>query len=217
MVVGLFHPAKVSNYCYRYEHSLLLGVLNRNCMNFITIFMIAIGLSMDSFSVSISSGIFMKQFRGWLVWKIAFILAAFQAGMTALGWGFGINFSDMIESIDHWIAFLLLSYLGSKMILESFKNEEEKSFNNLSTRTIATLGLATSIDALAVGVGMAFMNTPIVMTVLIIFLTTFVISVIGLLVGLRFGRIKWMNFEIVGGLILIGIGIKILVEHLFFN
>lgn len=179
--------------------------------------MIAIGLSMDSFSVSISSGIFMKQFRGWLVWKIAFILAAFQAGMTALGWGFGINFSDMIESIDHWIAFLLLSYLGGKMILESFKNEEEKSFNNLSTRTIATLGLATSIDALAVGVGMAFMNTPIVMTVLIIFLTTFVISVIGLLVGLRFGRIKWMNFEIVGGLILIGIGIKILVEHLFFN
>ncbi|MEG1586739.1 MAG: manganese efflux pump, partial [Bacteroidales bacterium] len=92
-------------------------------MSFLTILMIAVGLSMDSFSVSISSGIFMKKFRHKEAVKIAFILAFFQAGMTTLGWGLGSSFSEYIKAFDHWIAFLLLSYLGGKMIYESFRKE----------------------------------------------------------------------------------------------
>ena len=184
-------------------------------MTFLTILMIAIGLSMDSFSVSISSGIFMKNFRHKEAFKIAFILALFQAGMTTLGWALGINFSTYIQTFDHWIAFILLSYLGGKMIYESFKKEDTDSsaVTSLSNKTIATLGLATSIDALAVGVGMAFLKSGILFPSAVIFLTTFLFSICGLFFGTKFGRVKWMNIEFVGGLILIGIGLKILIEH----
>ena len=134
--------------------------------------------------------------------------------MTAIGWALGINFANYIESVDHWIAFVLLGYLGGKMIYESMK-EGDSCISSLSLKTIMTLGLATSIDALAVGVGFAFLNTVILYPVLIIFLTTFLFSFCGLYFGTRFGNIKWINIEFVGGLILIGIGVKILIEHLW--
>lgn len=183
-------------------------------MSFLTILMIAVGLSMDSLSVSVASGIFMKKFSIGESAKVAIILAVFQAGMTTLGWLLGVNFADSIQAIDHWIAFVLLSYLGGKMIYESLK-EEESSISSLLLRTIMTLGLATSIDALAVGVGFAFLKMVIFYPVVIIFLTTFLFSISGLFFGSRFGKIKFLNIEFVGGLILIGIGVKILVEHLW--
>lgn len=188
-------------------------------MSFLTILMIAIGLSMDSFSVSISSGIFMKKFRHNEAFKIALILSLFQAGMTTIGWALGIGFSEYIKAVDHWIAFVLLSYLGGKMIYEAFKKKEdnEEEFTSLSNKTILTLGLATSIDALAVGVGMAFLDSGILFPSVVIFATTFLFSLTGLFFGTRFGRVKWMNIELVGGLILIGIGVKILIEHTLLN
>ena len=186
-------------------------------MTFLTILLIAVGLSMDSFSVSISSGIFMRKFRMPEAIKIALILALFQGGMTAIGWALGINFSEYIKAVDHWIAFVLLSYLGGKMIFEAFKKGDDAcDLTSLSNKTILTLGLATSIDALAVGVGMAFLKSGIIFPTTIIFLTTFLFSICGLYFGTKFGRVKWVNIELVGGLILIGIGVKILLEHTIF-
>lgn len=132
--------------------------------------------------------------------------------MTLLGWALGINFSKYISDYDHWIAFLLLSYLGGKMIYESFK-AESSSFSSLSDKTLLTLGVATSIDALAVGISFAFLKTGIFLPVLIIAFITFILSLSGVCCGFHFGKIKWVNVEFIGGLILMGIGLKILLEH----
>ena len=136
-------------------------------MGYATIILIALGLSMDSLAVCISGGIFMKKFCIRKSLKMAFIMGGFQGGMTLLGWALGINFSKYISDYDHWIAFLLLSYLGGKMIYESFK-AESSSFSSLSDKTLLTLGVATSIDALAVGISFAFLKTGIFLPVLII-------------------------------------------------
>ena len=176
--------------------------------------MIAIGLSMDSFSVSISSGIFLKKFQLGEVLKISIILALFQGLFTATGWILGIKFSDLISSIDHWIAFVLLVYLGIKMIHESFKNEESE-ISSLSNKKVFLRGFATSLDALAVGISFAVLQTPIIIPTVAITATTLIFSIFGLYIGTKFGNIKWLNIELIGGLILIAIGVKILIEHLF--
>ena len=124
-------------------------------MSFITILLIAIGLSMDSLAVSISGGICMKPFCIKKSLKMALTMGIFQGGMTWLGWAMGIHFSNYITDFDHWIAFVLLSYLGGKMVYESFK-EEDSHLITFSSRMLFTLGVATSIDALAVGVSMAY-------------------------------------------------------------
>ncbi len=133
--------------------------------------------------------------------------------MTLLGWGLGVSFSSYITAFDHWIAFVLLGFLGGKMIYESFE-EEETTISSFSTKTLITLGVATSIDALAVGVSMAFLKTSIYIPAFIIGFVTFSLSLIGVISGYRFGKIKGVNVELLGGVILIAIGIKILVEHL---
>lgn len=189
-------------------------------MDFITVLLIAVGLSMDSLSVSLANGIVMRKFIVRQCLKIALVFAIFQAGMTFAGWGLGYYFSGLINFIDHWIAFVLLSYLGGKMIYESLRkgdNEEHENVKLLSFKTICTLAIATSIDALAVGVGMAFLNSGIIMPVSIIFITTFLFSYFGLFFGYKSGKIKYINVELVGGLILIGIGSKVLIEHLCFH
>lgn len=185
-------------------------------MNFITIFLIAIGLSMDSLAVSISGGIFMKKFQSGIALKIALIMGGFQGFMTLFGWILGSRFSQYIADYDHWVAFGLLVYLGGKMLYESL-TKEESSFASLSNKTLLLLGIATSIDALAVGISMAFLNSSILYPVIIIGITTFVLSLSGVCCGIRFGRIRNFNAELLGGIILIGIGIKILIEHLFFS
>lgn len=181
-------------------------------MSLITILFIAIGLSMDSLAVSISGGICMKPFCMRKSLKMAFVMGSFQGAMTWLGWALGIHFSNYITSFDHWIAFILLGYLGGKMVYDSFA-EETPSSVSFSNRVLFTLGIATSIDALAVGVSMAFLKTSIWFPAVIIAFTTFFLSFSGVLCGFRFGKIKGLKVELIGGLILISIGIKILIEH----
>ena len=182
-------------------------------MGIILILLIAVGLAMDSLAVSISGGIVMRPFCMRQALRLAFTMGIFQGGMTLLGWLMGVSFSSYITAFDHWIAFILLGFLGGKMIYESFR-EEETTISSFSTKTLLTLGVATSIDALAVGVSMAFLKTSIYFPAFIIGFVTFSLSLIGVISGYRFGKIKGINVELFGGIILIIIGIKILVEHL---
>lgn len=186
-------------------------------MDLITIILIAIGLSMDSLAVSIASGVTIKYFKLKNVFKIAIFLAMFQGLMPVVGWAAGIGFKQYIESYDHWIAFLLLSFLGVKMIVDGNKEDEKNPCNPLKMAVLIGLSIATSIDALAVGVSFAFLNISIITPVLIIGLTTFLVSVSGLYLGIKIGAKYDFKIELIGGIILIGIGIKILIEHIFFH
>lgn len=190
-------------------------------MNNFEILLIAIGLAMDCLAVSIASGIIIKKIEWRTMLTMAFFFGLFQAAMPFIGWLFASRFSHLIESVDHWIAFLLLLFLGGKMIIESFKEEDcKKDFNPASLKVVLALAIATSIDALAVGVSFAFlgMNTvdTILMPISIIGLVSFLMSLCGLLFGIFFGCRHNMRVELWGGLILIIIGCKILIEHLFF-
>lgn len=190
-------------------------------MNNFEILFIAIGLAMDCLAVSIASGIIIKKIEWRTMLTMAFFFGLFQAAMPFIGWLFASRFSHLIESVDHWIAFLLLLFLGGKMIIESFKEEDcKKDFNPASLKVVLALAIATSIDALAVGVSFAFlgMNTvdTILMPISIIGLVSFLMSLCGLLFGIFFGCRHNMRVELWGGLILIIIGCKILIEHLFF-
>ena len=182
-------------------------------MGIISILLIAVGLAMDSLAVSISGGIVMRAFCMRQSLRLALTMGIFQGGMTLLGWLMGVSFSSYITAFDHWIAFILLGFLGGKMIYESF-GEEETTISSFSTKTLLTLGVATSIDALAVGVSMAFLITSIYYPAFIIGFVTFALSLIGVISGYRFGKIKGITVELFGGIILIAIGVKILIEHL---
>lgn len=190
-------------------------------MNNFEIFLIAIGLAMDCLAVSIASGIIIKKVEWRTMLTMAFFFGFFQAAMPFIGWLFASSFSHLIESVDHWIAFLLLLFLGGKMIIESFKEEDcKKDFNPASLKVVLALAIATSIDALAVGVSFAFLGMNTVDTILlpisIIGLVSFLMSLCGLLFGIFFGCRHNMKVELWGGVILIIIGCKILIEHLFF-
>lgn len=190
-------------------------------MNSFEILLIAIGLAMDCLAVSIASGIIIKKVEWRTMLTMAFFFGLFQAAMPFVGWLFASRFSHLIESVDHWIAFLLLLFLGGKMILESFKEDDcKKDFNPASLKVVLALAVATSIDALAVGVSFAFLGMStidaILMPISIIGLVSFIISLCGLLFGIFFGCRHNMRVELWGGLILIIIGCKILIEHLFF-
>lgn len=184
-------------------------------MSFIEILLLAVGLSMDSLAVSLTSGAVIKQLRWCNVLKIATVLALFQGGMTVIGFFAGISFNKLIVDFDHWIAFFLLLYIGGKMIYESLKHKEDDSKTNpLQLKTLCTLGIATSIDALAIGVSIAFLHAHITMEASIIAIVTFLFSSIGVIMGHHFGKKIKINVELIGGLILIGLGIKILIEHI---
>lgn len=184
------------------------------------IILIAIGLSMDSLAVSVTSGAVLKDCTTSNVVRVAFILAVFQAGMTVAGYVAGLGFEQYIENFDHWIAFLLLLYLGLKMVYESFnknkKEEEDYCSQHISNRRLCTLGIATSIDALAVGVSLAIIDSPLIPLAVTIGLVTFGFSAFGVFFGCHFGNKTDLKLDLIGGIILIGIGFKILVEHLFF-
>ena len=187
-------------------------------MNYIEIWLLAISLAMDCFSVSITSGIILRR----VMWKtfltIAFFFGLFQGLMPLFGWLAASYFSHLIESYDHWIAFGVLFLLGARMIKESFKDEEDHHFNPTRLPVILTLAVATSIDALAVGISFAFtgMDTwrSILDPVLIIGFVSFIFSIIGCLIGVYFGKRVNLRAELWAGIILIGIGVKILIEHL---
>lgn len=182
-------------------------------MGFIEILLIGIGLSMDAFAVSICKGLSTRK----LEIKHALICGGyfgfFQGFMPLIGYILGVQFKDKIESIDHWIAFILLVLIGLNMIKEAF-DEDEDCNPDFSLKAMIPLAIATSIDALAIGVTFAFLNVNILYAIIIIAITTFLISMVGVKIGHVFGSRYKSKAEIIGGIILIFIGIKILFEHL---
>lgn len=184
-------------------------------MEIVTIFLLAIGLSFDSFAVSVCSGLNLPHIRFFQAVKIAIFLALFQAFMPLVGWLVGNSMKSLIEPVDHWIAFGLLSLIGGKMVIESFIDSEVREIKNpLNIRVILLLSLATSIDALAVGFSFATMLNKILIAVLIIGSVTFVASMLGILLGKKTGPKVTRYAEIIGGLILIFIGTRILILHI---
>lgn len=187
-------------------------------MGIAELFLIAVGLSMDAFAVAVCKGLAMKK----CTWKKAGIVGAyfgmFQAGMPMVGYILGVQFKDIITSIDHWIAFILLGIIGMNMVRESrgICEECETQSESLDVKTMAGLAVATSIDALAVGVTFAFLQVEIVPAVSFIGAITFLISVTGVKIGHIFGAKYKSKAELVGGIILILMGVKILLEHLGF-
>lgn len=181
--------------------------------------LIAVGLAMDCLAVSIASGIILKKVRWGNILTMAFFFGFFQFLMPFLGWLGASRFSHLIEDVDHWLVFFILFFLGGRMIWESFKDDDcRREFNPASLKVVFTLAIATSLDALAVGVSYAFMGIRTVegifSPILIIGLVSFLISVFGLLFGIFFGCRHNMRVELWGGLILIFIGTKVLIEHI---
>ncbi len=183
-------------------------------MSLLTLFITAVGLSMDAFAVAICKGLAMKK----LSWKKALIIGlwfgGFQALMPTIGYLLGTRFESYVTAIDHWIAFVLLALIGANMVKESFSKEEESSNDAVDFKTMFLLAIATSIDALAVGVTYAFLQVRIVPAVSFIGVITFTLSIIGVKIGNVFGLKYKSKAELTGGIILIVMGIKILLEHL---
>lgn len=184
-------------------------------MNIISIVFIAIGLSMDCLAVAVSSGAKeYKQSISFMI-KAALSFGIFQALMPIIGWTIGTGFKNIISSVDHWIAFILLTTIGIKMIYESLKSEKEnKSINLLSNKVLLVLSIATSIDALVVGTSLAFMNIDVKVPSLIIGIIAFTFTFFGFFAGKSLNFIFKNRIEIIGGLILIAIGLKTLIQHL---
>jgi putative Mn2+ efflux pump MntP len=184
-------------------------------MNLITIIVIAVGLAMDAFAVSIASGTASKQVRVTQVLRMACFFGGFQLVMPLIGSFMGLALKRYIAGYDHWVAFGLLAAVGSKMIYESFKIKPTGDNPNLSNIfVLLILSIATSIDALAVGITLSLITSSIVMAAIIIGLITFALSYFGVFVGQKLGHFFENKIEAIGGLVLIGIGLKIVLQHL---
>ncbi|MEY8562936.1 manganese efflux pump MntP family protein [Eggerthellaceae bacterium 3-80] len=187
-------------------------------MGFVELFLIAIGLSMDAFAVSVCKGLCMKRLNVRQALIIGLFFGIFQAGMPLIGWFLGKQFESFITPIDHWIAFALLAFIGAKMLFDAFREDDEAlvcpADGKLDYRELVMLAIATSIDALAVGITFAFLQVSIVPAVCLIGATTFVLSVVGVVLGHRVGARYEKAASIIGGVVLILIGLKILLEHL---
>lgn len=182
-------------------------------MGVLELILIAVGLAMDAFAVSVCKGLSMPKME----WKKAVVIGlyfgGFQALMPLIGYILGVGFEDKIKSIDHWIAFILLVFIGMNMIKEAFEIKEESN-DKIDFKTMIILAIATSIDALAVGVTFAFLNVNIMLAISLIGIITFIISMIGVKIGNVFGDKYETKAELAGGFILIFLGAKILLEHL---
>ena len=185
-------------------------------MGLIELFLIAVGLSMDAFAVSVCKGLAMPKCTFKKAAIVGLWFGGFQALMPAIGYVLGAQFQEAIASIDHWIAFVLLALIGGNMIHEALDNDEEEADASLDVKTMFLLAVATSIDALAIGITFAFLKVSIIPAVCFIGIVTFIISFAGVKIGNVFG-VRYKNkAEIVGGVILILLGLKILLEHLGF-
>lgn len=182
-------------------------------MHIAELFLIAVGLSMDAFAVSVCKGLSVRELKPKHLLLAGLYFGGFQFLMPVIGWLLGYRFEAMIRSIDHWIAFLLLGLIGANMIKESFGDEDELS-DDFGFRTMLLLAIATSIDALAVGVTFAFLEVKILPAAAMIGVTTFLLSAAGIRIGNVFGMRYKAKAERLGGAILILIGLKILLEHL---
>lgn len=185
-------------------------------MGLIELFLIAVGLSMDAFAVSVCKGLAMPKCTFKKAAIVGLWFGGFQALMPAIGYVLGAQFQEAIASIDHWIAFVLLALIGGNMIHEALDNDEEEADASLNVKTMFLLAVATSIDALAIGITFAFLKVNIIPAVCFIGIVTFIISFAGVKIGNIFGARYKNKAEIVGGIILILLGLKILLEHLGF-
>lgn len=187
-------------------------------MGFVELFLIGVGLSMDAFVVSICKGLGMSRLNMRQAVVISLFFGGFQALMPLIGWALGSQLADLITPIDHWIAFALLAFVGGKMLWDAFHEDDgedgEAKDAKLDLKELLMLAIATSIDALAVGITFAFLQVAIVLSVIIIGVTTFVLSFVGVAVGHFFGARFEKPATIAGGVVLILIGAKILLEHL---
>lgn len=187
-----------------------------NAAQLITFLLIGIGLSFDSFAVSVSCGIVKREIRFFQAATVAASLALFQAVFPVIGWLVGNTIKEFIASFDHWIAFGLLVFLGIKMIIEGAKSDGDlKKFDPFKFNVLITLSVATSIDALVVGLSFGFLDLPIIYPVFIIGSVTFTASMLGMLFGKNVSAKRSLQSLILGGIILTVIGIKIFVEHQF--
>lgn len=186
-------------------------------MNLLSVFMIGVGLSMDACAVSFAKGMCLKRHVFRYAILLAFAFGLFQALMPLLGWWIGTYFASYITAVDHWIAFFLLGFLGLNMLKEAKEHRlEESAITYISVKDILLLAVATSIDALAIGVSFAFLQVDIFTAVAMIGITTFLISFAAVMLGGQLGAHLGKYAELLGGIILILIGCKILIEHLFF-
>ncbi len=184
-------------------------------MELVTLILLACALAMDSFAVSITAGLSLSRFKFGTVCRISFVFALFQGCMPVIGWALGQSFVETISDYDHWVVFVLLLFIGGKMIYESFKHEEQAHCINIySNKTIIGLAIATSIDALAVGISFSLLDVEIFFPALIIGLITFAFAFTGQTIGYKLGSIFKTKVEFIGGLLLIGIGVRILISHL---
>ena len=183
-------------------------------MGIVEIILLSIGLGMDAFAVAVCKGISMKKMN----WKNAIIIAlyfgVFQALMPLIGYFLGMTFESIVTTFDHWVAFALLTLIGGGMIKESFDDEDDKKNDKVDFKTMVVLAIATSIDALAIGITFAFFDVNIVLAVSIIGIITVIISVLGVKIGNRFGDKYQNKAQLMGGIILVLLGFKILFEHL---
>ncbi|GAP13001.1 predicted membrane protein [Longilinea arvoryzae] len=186
-------------------------------MELVTDIIIAVGLAMDAFAVSLGVGTSGRARDGRSVFRLAFHFGFFQGGMTLLGWLLGSTVVDLIANFDHWLAFVLLAWVGLRMVKEGFARDgEESAFaaDPSRGRVLMVLCVATSIDALAVGLSMAMLDTNVIFASVVIAVITSALSLVGLLGGNRLGSHFGKRMEVLGGLLLVGIGVRILVSHL---
>lgn len=186
-------------------------------MSIYELFIIALALSMDAFAVAVGKGLCVQRLKPMHSLKVGLWFGGFQALMPILGYYLGVHFSTYVEAFDHWIAFVLLAIIGGNMIKEAFKKDEcDKKSADFGFKTMLLLAVATSIDALIVGVTFAFLHVDIWMAVILIGVITFILSIIGLKLGNIYGTKYKSKAEIAGGIILILMGLKILLEHTVF-
>ncbi|MGE4454155.1 MAG: manganese efflux pump MntP family protein [Sphaerochaeta sp.] len=186
-------------------------------MGIIELFLLAIGLAMDAFAVSLCKGLRMRRINWSQGIVIALSFGLFQAGMPLLGWTLGLQFERFITPIDHWIAFILLAIIGSKMLYDSITEDPScpvETVNRIDPRELLLLSVATSIDALAVGITLAFLKTDILVSITLIGIVTFSLSLLAVVIGNHFGNRLQSKAGILGGMVLILIGTKILLSHL---
>ncbi len=186
-------------------------------MSILELLLVAVGLSMDALAVAICKGLKLKKFDWSKALLVAVFFGGFQAAMPLIGWLLGTSFAHLINSFDHWLAAIILFYLGGKLVYDACKKEEECEachLNRFDWQELTLLSLATSIDALAVGISLAFLQIKILPAITVIGMTTFILTILGVWLGQRFGDKFKDAAELSGGIILIIIGAKILLSHL---
>lgn len=182
-------------------------------MDFVTVFLIAIGLAVDAFAVSIAKGVTLRKNRLRSAILLASLFGGFQALMPVIGWSAGLGLKDLIMGFDHWVAFVLLGFIGAKMIYDSTKGDDGKE-EDITLVAALALAVATSIDALMVGLSFAFLETSILVPILIIGIVTFVLCFVAVIFSSSIGTVIGRKTKVLGGIILILIGLRILAEHL---